>query len=201
MWFLRWIPTSIGQGANPFVTYQMNAPSGVNLMWNSLMAPIGLVLAPLTVAAGPVLAYNVAVVGAITLSALACSVALRRYADGRAGPLIGGAVYGFSPYVASHAGLHLNLVAAWSPPLVLIVIDELLVRRRRSPVMLGAALGVLAVHQRSGGGTHAVGSRGRQPAAVVRGVRLCPGCEREPAVRSGIHPTDPDHEADPGRRG
>ena len=44
----------------------------------------------------------------------------------------------------SHAALHLNLVAVWAPPLALIVLDELLIRRRRSPVALGAVLGVLA---------------------------------------------------------
>jgi hypothetical protein len=144
IWFLRWVPTAIGQGLNPFLTVQINAPTGVNLMWNSLAAPIGLVLAPVTVLAGPVFAYNVAIVGAIVLSALAAFVALRRYATGLAGPLVGGAVYGFSPYIASHAALHLNLVAAWAPPLVLIVLDELLIRRRRGPVALGMALGVLA---------------------------------------------------------
>ncbi len=144
MWFLRWIPTSIGRGIDPFVTTQINAPAGVNLMWNTLMAPIGLALAPITVVAGPVFAYNVGIVGAIALSGLACFAALHRYANGIAGPLAGGAVYAFSPYVASHAALHLNLVSVWAPPLVLIVLDEMLVRRRRNPVTLGAALGVLA---------------------------------------------------------
>ncbi|OGO56843.1 MAG: hypothetical protein A2V85_13725 [Chloroflexi bacterium RBG_16_72_14] len=144
MWFLRWIPSAIERGLDPFVTSQMNAPTGVNLTWNSWTPAIGLALAPVTVVAGPIVAYNVAIVGAIALSALAAFVALRRYADGLAGPLVGGAVYGFSPYVTSHASLHLNLVAVWVPPLVLIVLDELLARRRRGPVRLGAALGVLA---------------------------------------------------------
>ncbi len=144
MWFLRWVPTSIELGLDPFVTYQMNAPTGVNLMWNAWTPAIGLAVAPVTVAAGPMVAYNVAVVGAIAFSALACFVALRRYADGMAGPFLGGAVYGFSPYVASHAALHLNLVAVWAPPLVLILLDELLIRRRRGPVAIGAALGLLA---------------------------------------------------------
>jgi hypothetical protein len=144
MWFLRWVPTSIQQGVDPFITYQMNAPSGVNVMWNSWTPLIGLALAPMTLAAGPVFAYNVAIVGAIALSSLACFVALRRFAHGLAGPLVGGAVYGFSPYVVSHAVLHMNLVAIWAPPLILIVLDELLIRRGRSPMALGAVLGVLA---------------------------------------------------------
>lgn len=144
MWFLRWIPTSIERGTDPFVTYQMNAPTGVNLTWNSWTPAVGLAIAPVTVAAGPIVAYNVALTGAIALSALAAFAALRRYAGGWAGPLVGGAVYGFSPYVVSHAALHLNLVAVWMPPMVLIVLDELLVRRRHGPVALGLALGLLA---------------------------------------------------------
>jgi hypothetical protein len=144
MWFLRWVPAAMERGLDPLVTYQMNAPTGVNLMWNAWMPPIGLALSPVTLLAGPVLAYNVAITGSIALSALTCFMALRRYASEWAGPLIGGAVYGFSPYVVSHAAIHLNLTAVFLPPLVLIVLDELLVRRGRGPVMLGAALGLLA---------------------------------------------------------
>ncbi len=113
-------------------------------MWNAWTPAFGLVLAPVTAAAGPMVAYNVAIVAAIAFSAFACFLALRRYANGLAGPLLGGAVYGFSPYVASHAALHLNLIAVWMPPLVLIVLEELLVRRRRSPAALGAVIGLIA---------------------------------------------------------
>ena len=90
MWFLRWIPSSIERGIDPFVTDQMNAPTGVNLTWNSWTPAIGLAIAPVTVAAGPIVAYNVALTGAIALSALAAFAALRRYVDGWAGPLAGG---------------------------------------------------------------------------------------------------------------
>ncbi|HEY8168058.1 MAG TPA: hypothetical protein VIF84_05030, partial [Candidatus Limnocylindrales bacterium] len=144
MWFLRWVPTVLERGLDPFVTLQMNAPTGVNLTWNAWTPLIGLVLAPLTVAAGPIVAYNVAIVGAFVLSGLAAFIVLRRYAVGMAGPLVGGAVYGFSPYVVSHAALHLNLAAVWMPPVALLLLDELLIRRRRSPIALGAAIGVLA---------------------------------------------------------
>jgi hypothetical protein len=63
------------------------------------------------------------------------------------GPIVGGAVYGFSPYVGSHASIHLNLTAAWAPPLFLILLDEILVRRGRSPLKLGVGLGLLAAAQ------------------------------------------------------
>lgn len=147
IWFLRWIPYAIEHGVNPFVTYQINAPGGANLMWNASIPLISLVLAPVTLTAGPIVAYNVAIVASIALSAWCCFIALRRFAPRSIAPIVGGAVYGFSPYVMSHAALHLNLIAVWAPPLFLLLLDEILIHRRRSPRFLGVALGLLAACQ------------------------------------------------------
>ncbi len=115
-------------------------------MWNTPIVLVSLVAAPITLLLGPIVAYNVLITAAIALSAWCAFMVLRRYARGNVAPLIGGAVYGFSPYVLPQADLHLDLALAFVPPLFLLVIDELL-RRRRSPVMLGTALGVLAAVQ------------------------------------------------------
>jgi hypothetical protein len=147
MWFLAWSPTAIELGQNPLLTDHLNAPAGANLMWNGSSPLVTLALAPVTRLLGPVFAYNVAAVAGIALSGLACFAALRRYAKGPLGPLVGGAVYAFSPYVASHTALHLNLIHAWGPPLFLIILDELVVRRRYRPELLGVALGVVGVAQ------------------------------------------------------
>src|SRR5262249_29521622 len=117
MWFLAWLPRALAEGTNPLLTDRIDAPGGVNLMWNTAVPVIALAVAPGTLVGGPILAYNVALVGAVALSGLACFVACRRLAGGFAGPLVGGAVYALSPYIASHAALHLPLVAAWAPPL------------------------------------------------------------------------------------
>lgn len=147
IWFLRWVPFAIAHGTDPLVTQQLNAPEGVNLMWNTATLPWGLLAAPITLLAGPILAYNVLVVTAIVLSAASARLVVGRYAGGTVAPLIGGAVYGFSPYVVSHAVLHLDLTMAWFPPLALLVLDDLLVRRGSTPRRLGLILGLLAVGQ------------------------------------------------------
>jgi hypothetical protein len=147
IWFLRWIPWAISHGSDPFVTSQINAPVGVNLMWNASIPFLSLVMAPVSLTVGSVAAYNVAIVLSIAFSAWCCFIALRRWTPGVVGPIVGGAIYGFSPYLISHAALHLNLAAAWAPPLFLILLDEILVRRRRSPWKLGVALGLLSVAQ------------------------------------------------------
>jgi hypothetical protein len=147
IWFLRWIPYAIAHGTDPLFTAQLNAPDGANLMWNTSTPLLGLVATPITLLGGPILAYNVLMLAAIVLSAWCARFALQRYARGIVGPIAGGAVYGFSPFVVSHAALHLNLATAWALPLVLVVLDETLVRRDRRPWLLGVVLGLLAVFQ------------------------------------------------------
>jgi hypothetical protein len=141
IWFLAWLPTALGTGQNPLLTDRLNAPDGANLMWNTFNPVLALLVAPITRAAGPILAYNVAALLAIAHSGLASFDALRPYTKGALGALVGGALYCLSPYVASHTALHLNLINVWAPPLFLIILDELIVRRRYRPELLGAALG------------------------------------------------------------
>ena len=147
IWFLRWIPYAIAHGTDPLFTGLLNAPDGVNLMWNTSTPLLGLIASPVTLVGGPILAYNVMMTAAIVLSAWCAYLALRRYTHGTVGPIVGGAVYGFSPFVVSHAVLHLNLATVWAVPLFLILIDEILVRRRLSPWLLGTVVGLLAVFQ------------------------------------------------------
>jgi hypothetical protein len=147
MWFLAWTPTALDLGQTPLLTDHLNAPDGANLMWNGSGPLLDLLFAPLTRLAGPILTYNVAVVLAIALSGLACFAALRRYTEGSLGPLVGGAVFAFSPYMASHTALHLILLNLWAVPLFLVIVDDLLVRRRHRPEVLGVALGILAALQ------------------------------------------------------
>ena len=147
IWFLAWLPTALGSGHNPLITDRLNAPDGANLMWNASVPLVGLLVAPITRLGGPILAYNVAALLAIALSGLACFAALRRYTKGALGALVGGGLYCLSPYVASHTALHLNLINVWAPPLFLIILDELVVRRRYRPELLGVGLGAIGAVQ------------------------------------------------------
>ncbi len=96
---------------------------------------------------GPIFGFNVLVVVGIALSGFTAWLAIRRWSGGGPGPVVGGAVYAFSPYVVSHAAIHLNLATAWVPPLLLIAIDELLVTRRRPPWQVGVVFGILCAAQ------------------------------------------------------
>ncbi|OBJ92038.1 hypothetical protein A9W97_00835 [Mycobacterium gordonae] len=147
IWYLGWAPHALAHGLNPFFTTQIGAPAGVNLMWNTPMTLLGLLGWLPAKIGGPVFGFNVLMVAGIALSGWTAWLAIRRWTSDGPGPVVGGAVYAFSPYVASHAALHLNLATAWVPPLVLIAIDELLVTRRRPPWQAGVALGLLGSAQ------------------------------------------------------
>ncbi|HEX6538928.1 MAG TPA: hypothetical protein VF155_07095 [Candidatus Dormibacteraeota bacterium] len=147
IWFIRWAPYALAHHINPFVTYQLNAPDGVNLMWNTAFVGVGIIVSPVTLLFGPVIAYNVLISAAMALGGWFMYFVVRRHTSGIAGPLVAGAVYAFSPYEAQQTGLHLQVAFTVVLPLMLLVLDSLFIRRRRAPWVLGVMLGALAALQ------------------------------------------------------
>ncbi len=147
MWYLRWVPHALAHGDNPLISHHLNFPDGVNLMWNTSMPLAGFLLAPITLTLGPIVAFNVLTTMGVALSGFCAYVMLRRYVDAPIAAGVGAALYGFSPYIVNHAAAHPNLPTAFIPPLLFLVIDEILVRQRRRPIPVGVALGGLAFAQ------------------------------------------------------
>jgi hypothetical protein len=147
MWFLRWTPWAVSHGIDPLLTGYINHPSGVNLMWNSLAPVLGILLWPVSATAGLVVAYNVLLAGEVVLSAWCAYLAIRRLAGRPLAAGVGGLVYGFSPYLLSHAHGHAKITFALLPPLLLISLHEILVVQRRRPRTAGLVLGVLLAMQ------------------------------------------------------
>lgn len=146
-WFLAWTPFAIGHGHDPLLSTYLNYPAGINLMWNTWAPAVGVLLWPVTAAWGPVATYNVAMTAAIVLAAFSAFLAIRRFVPSTTPAAVGGLLYGFSPFVMAQALGHKDLVvSAITPPLALMLLDELLLRQRLRAWLLGvliAALGVL----------------------------------------------------------
>ena len=152
IWFLRWQAFALTHGHNLLFTTYLDAPQGVNLMWNTTAPLIGVALAPVTFTLGAVFAYNLAETLGLAISALAAFAMIRRYvratdAIGTGAALIGGALYGFSPFMASHALGHPPLVTLFTPPLMLLLLDDLFNRQTGRATRRGVPLGVLAAIQ------------------------------------------------------
>jgi hypothetical protein len=110
VWSMRWWPYAIGHGLDPLFTHEIAAPAGHSLAWVTTAPPVALLISPLTLIAGPVVALNVLVAIALPLAAWAAFVLCRRLTGQFWPALVGGAVFGFSAYEVNHgAAGQLNL--------------------------------------------------------------------------------------------
>jgi hypothetical protein len=146
-WFLRYEATAISHGRLPdLVTTALNAPQGVNLMWNTSFLLPGVVFAPLTLAIGPQATLTVLLTLGFAGSAAAMFWVLRRWGASLAAAALGGAVFGFCPALRIAAVGHYHLQFAVLLPLIFDALLRLVTGRGR-PVRTGAWLGLLTAAQ------------------------------------------------------
>lgn len=147
MGFLGWPPFAITHGHNLIFTNYLDYPGGVNLMWNVSMLIPGVVLAPLTQAAGVVLAYNVLMTAALALSAWTAFLLIRRFVSSQVAAGVGGAIYGFSPFMIGQSLAHPWMTVAFMSPILLLLLDDIVRVQRRRPLVSGLLLGLAAAAQ------------------------------------------------------
>ena len=148
LWYFRWPAYALAHGHDVLYSTYLFHPGGINLLDDTSVVALGVVLAPVTWLAGPVTAMNVALTLAPALSALSMFLLLRRWVRWVPAALVGGLVYGFSPFMVTELALNqLNIAFLAVPPLVVLFLADLLVHRRRRPAVDGLALAGLAVVQ------------------------------------------------------
>jgi hypothetical protein len=147
VWCMRYAAAAVQHGHLPaLVTTALGAPQGVNLMWNTSTLLPAVVLAPLTLATGPVVSLTLLLTLGFAGSAMALFVVLRRWGAGLWPAVLGGAVYGFSPALRQAADFHYHLQFAVLAPLIADAALRLVTGRGR-PLRTGAWLGLLAAAQ------------------------------------------------------
>jgi hypothetical protein len=118
-WYLRYAATAIAHGQLPsLVTSALNAPSGINLMWNSSMLLPSILLAPVTLLFGAQASLTVLTTLGFAASAAAMFLVLRRWPVSESAAALAGALYGFSPALLQSALGHYDLQLAVLPPLI-----------------------------------------------------------------------------------
>jgi hypothetical protein len=142
-WFMAYAATAVAHGHLPaLVTTALNAPQGINAMWNTSFLLPGAVLAPLTMLTDPQVSLNVAVALGFFGSAACLFLVLRRWGASDSAAAIGGVIYGFSPALRVAAEDHYHLQFAVVLPLIVDAVLRL-AAGRGNPVRAGAWLGVL----------------------------------------------------------
>ena len=150
-WFLRYAATAVSHGHLPaLVTTALNAPQGVNLMWNTSVLLPGIVLTPVTLLAGPQVSLTVLLTLGYAGSAASLFFVLRRWAASLSAAALGGAVYGFSPALIASGIGHYHLQFAVLPPLIIHALLRIVTGRARpvwGVVRTGVWLGLLTSAQ------------------------------------------------------
>ncbi len=129
----------LGRGTWPF-TDLLNAPEG-GLLLDVMLVP-NLLMAPVTLAAGPVLASNLWVLLMITAVGAATYALARRLTGSLSGALCAGLLVQTSPYLLGHAltsGVHERLLAWVFPLAVLALLEARRAGGLRWPLALGGA--------------------------------------------------------------
>jgi hypothetical protein len=141
-WFLEWTPFAITHGHNPLVSDYMAYPHQINLMWNTSMEFLGVLLWPITASAGPLAAYNLAMIAAPVVTGAVAFLALRRHVSAT-GAVVGAVFYAFSPELVARENQHLVLALAFFPPLAWLLLEVIFTASRISSRLLaGLGLGL-----------------------------------------------------------
>src|SRR5580698_155859 len=151
-WFFRYDATAVAHLRLPaLITTGMNAPQGISIMWNTAMPLPGVLLAPLTLLAGPQTSLTVLMTLGFAGSAVSMFAVLRRWDVGTAAAGLAGLVYGFSPALIQSSAGHYDLQFAVLPPLIIDAALRLATGRcgagRRAAARGGIRLGLLAAAQ------------------------------------------------------
>jgi hypothetical protein len=146
-WFMRYAADAVAHGHLPaLVTTALNAPHGIPLMWNNSVLFPAVVLAPVTLLAGPLAGLTVLVTLGYAGSAAALYFVLRRHGASALAAALGGAVFGFSPGMVNSGLGHYGMEFAVLTPLMVEAVASI-VTGRGNAIATGVWLGVLAAAQ------------------------------------------------------
>ena len=147
IWFLEWVPWAIVHGHNPLFSTYIDVPHGANLTANTATPLLGVLGSPISFTLGPAATLNVLLRVGWAGSGLAMFVLLRRWTSWWPAAFLGGLLFVLNPFMLQQSATHLDLLFMVVPPLLLLALDELVVRRSRRPVVAGVAVGLLAAAQ------------------------------------------------------
>lgn len=140
-WYLAWFRDSVIHWHNPFFSMAINAPYGVNTMWNTSVLTLAVATLPISLLIGPFVTTGLLFVLAPALSATSAFLVLRRLTRVDSGAVVGGLMFGFGPFFVGHFG-HLNLIFVPLLPVLAGLGYRLVVEWRGSGVRAAVLFGV-----------------------------------------------------------
>jgi len=121
-WFIAWWPYAIAHRLNPLFTSLLWAPRGTSLAWATPIPLPSILIAPFEHFAGPVAAYNVLCLAAPIAAAFSAYLLCRWITHKFWPSILGGLIFGFSPYMLGQMLGHVDLVMVFPVPLATLVV-------------------------------------------------------------------------------
>jgi hypothetical protein len=122
-WSLEWWPWAISHGVNPLHTQLFWPPEGYSTLWMTTIPVPALLASPITLTAGPLVAYNVLILLAVPLAAAATYLLCRELTAPVGASVVGGVLFGLSPYMLGHTlSQHLDLTFVFPIPLLALLV-------------------------------------------------------------------------------
>ena len=107
VWFMRYTASAVAHGHLPaLITTAVNAPQGINAMWNTSLLGPAVLLTPVTLIAGPTASLTLLLTLGFAGSATAMYFVLRRWDVSTAAAALGGAFFAFMPAMTVDAQDH-----------------------------------------------------------------------------------------------
>ncbi len=146
IWWLAWTAFAVPHWHGVFLAQGQNYPFGENFGVNGSMLALGVIFLPITKVFGPVVTFNIALRLAPAASASSMCLVLRRWTRWWPAAFFGGLLYGFSASMDAHLN-YLFLTFAPLPPLIFLLVHEVVVRQSWRPGRTGVLLGILLALQ------------------------------------------------------
>ena len=120
IWSMVWWPYAVSHRLNPFITRVIWTPSGFNLTWAAAIPGPSFILSPITRWLGPVVSFNTLMIFIPATVSWSTFLPCRRISGQFYPSLLGGYLFGFSPYMIGH--MHMgqpNLTLIFGVPICL----------------------------------------------------------------------------------
>jgi Bacterial Ig domain len=147
VWWLSWPAFALTHGHNVLSAQWQNYPAGENFGAQGSILTLGIIFLPITKLFGPIVSWNIAIRLALAVSASSMCFVLRRWTNWWPAAFVGGLLYGFSTYAVHYSSDLLFLAFVPLPPVIFLLLHEILVRQRWRPGRTGALLAVLCTLQ------------------------------------------------------
>ena len=147
MWYLGWFWHAVSTGQNPFLTFLINYPRGMNLMWNTSIITESALVGPLAYLIGTTASYNLWFLLDLLLAGMLGQAIWARLGARQWLAILGGLLTSTLPYMTTQALSHISLITIALPLGLLLVLLKVVQDRPRRSWLWGMLAGVLAAGQ------------------------------------------------------